>query len=108
MLLFLGHSSNNLGNVSLMQVARLFRLTRMARMARLLRSIPELMIMIKGMAAACRSVFFTLCLLALLTYVFAIVFKQLTEGTQVGQAYFSTVLRAMYSLLLYGALLDNV
>lgn len=76
-------------------------------MARLLRSIPELMIMVKGMAAACRSVFFTLCLLAFLTYVFAIAFVQMTEGTQVGRQHFSTVFEAMYNLLLFGTFLDS-
>lgn len=103
-----GGNSGGLGNASIMRIARLFRLSRMARMARLLRSIPELMILIKGMAAACRSVFFTLCLLLFLTYVFAIAFCQLTEGTPVGQQYFNSVLESMYTLSLYGTLLDSV
>merc|ERR1740138_1171877 len=96
--LLLVSGSDDLGNASIMRIARLFRLSRMARMARLLRSIPELMIMIKGMAAACRSVFFTLCLLVFLTYVFAIAFKQLTEGADVGDLYFKSVLSSMYTL----------
>merc|ERR1719498_444639 len=96
-----GGKSDGIGNAGIMKVARLFRLSRMARMARLLRSIPELMIMIKGMAAACRSVFFTLCLLAFLTYVFAIAFKQLTDGTTVGSQHFNGVFQSMYSLLVH-------
>merc|ERR1719502_2129628 len=95
-------SANGMPNASIMKIARLFRLSRMARMARLLRSIPELMIMIKGMVAACRSVFFTLCLLAFLTYVFGIAFRQLTDGTGVGDRHFSTGFQSMYSLLVYG------
>ena len=46
------------------RLVRLLRLTRMARMARLLRAMPELLVLIKGMVVAMRSVFFTLCLLA--------------------------------------------
>ena len=41
-------------------------------------------------------------------YVFAIAFTQLTEGTRVGELHFNTVFESMYSLLLFGTLLDNV
>ncbi|CAK0874353.1 unnamed protein product [Prorocentrum cordatum] len=44
-------------------ILRLFRLLRLSRLARMLRSMPELMILIKGMFAASRSVFFTICLM---------------------------------------------
>jgi len=101
-------STGGLGNASILRMARLARLSRMARMARLLRVMPELMILIKGIATATRSVFFTLCLLCLLLYIFAIAFTQLTADTEVGDAYFSTVLSAMYSLLVCGTLMDNV
>merc|ERR1719276_14784 len=58
-------------NMSVLELAKLVRLTRMARMVRLLRALPELMVLIKGLAAATRSVFFTFCLLAIIVYVFA-------------------------------------
>merc|ERR1719313_3064524 len=86
MLLFTGGGASyggSLGNASVLRVARLMRLSRMARMARLVRAMPELMILIKGMAAAARSVFFTLCLLVAIMYVFAIAFVQLTIGNPV-------------------------
>merc|ERR1712107_295114 len=67
---------NILSSSSLLKLVRLVRLTRMARMARLLRAVPELIILIKGIASAARSVFFTLCLLISIVYVFAILFKQ--------------------------------
>merc|ERR1719456_1546975 len=86
-----GASGGGMGNASILRLARLLRLSRMARMARLLRAMPELMILIKGMISACRSVFFTLCLLALLTYVFGIMFTQLMVDTIVGQTSFKTV-----------------
>lgn len=89
-------------------MARLARLSRMARMARLLRAMPELMILIKGIVAATRSVFFTLLLLCLLLYVFAIAFTQLTVDTQVGQLFFPSVPASMYTLLVFGTLADGI
>jgi len=87
---------------------RLFRLLRLSRMARMLRSMPELMILIKGMAAATRSVFSVMCLLIIIMYVFAIAFKQLADGTVMGQYYFPTVQHSMYTLLIYGTFLDDL
>lgn len=100
-------SSERLGDASVLKLLRLLRLTRMARMVRLLRAMPELMILIKGMAVAMRSVFFTLCLLMVIIYIFGIAFAQLTYNTGVGDQYFSNVPDAMNSLLLYGTLLED-
>eukprot|EP00927_Polykrikos_kofoidii_P039742 TRINITY_DN34068_c1_g2_i1.p1 TRINITY_DN34068_c1_g2~~TRINITY_DN34068_c1_g2_i1.p1 ORF type:complete len:749 (-),score=124.82 TRINITY_DN34068_c1_g2_i1:244-2250(-) len=96
-----------LGDVGIVRIARLARLTRMARMARLLRSMPELMILIKGMFTGTRSVFFTLCLLTLVIYVFAIGFSQMLSESPAGQKYFSNVPHAMYTLMVFGTLMDN-
>lgn len=103
-----GGGGGGLGNASILRIARLLRLSRMARMARLLRAMPELMVLIKGMMAATRSVFFTLCLLILIMYVFAIAFTQLTDGTSLGKNHFGNVAESMYTLLVHGALLDDV
>merc|ERR1740123_1043794 len=103
-----GGANGALGNASILRVARLLRLSRMARMARLLRAMPELMILIKGMVAAMRSVFFTLFLLVIIMYVFAIAFKQITNDTSIGNQKFASVPQSMYTLLLYGTLLDDV
>lgn len=100
-------SSGGLGNASILRLLRLLRLTRMARMARLLRAMPELMILIKGMAVATRSVFFTLCLLVLIIYLFAIAFTTLTKGTPLGDKYFKKVHESMGTLLLAGILPDH-
>mmetsp|Transcript_8614 Transcript_8614/g.24752 ORF Transcript_8614/g.24752 Transcript_8614/m.24752 type:complete len:708 (+) Transcript_8614:78-2201(+) len=97
-----------MNNASILRMARLARLSRMARMARLLRAMPELLILIKGIAAAARSVFFTLVLLCVLLYIFAIAFTQLTVGTSVGKEHFSQVGGSMYTLLVYGTLMDNI
>jgi len=101
-------TGSSMGNASVLRIARLLRLMRMARMARLLRAMPELMILIKGMFAAVRSVFFTLFLLLVILYVFGIAFRQLSSHTDVGEEYFGSVLISMHSLLVHGTFLDSL
>jgi len=69
--------------------------------------MPELMVLIKGMATATRSVFFTLCLLVGIIYVFGIAFVHLTKDTLLGDEYFPNVPKAMNSLLLQGTIPDQ-
>eukprot|EP00928_Gymnodinium_smaydae_P001516 TRINITY_DN10550_c1_g1_i2.p1 TRINITY_DN10550_c1_g1~~TRINITY_DN10550_c1_g1_i2.p1 ORF type:complete len:857 (-),score=155.79 TRINITY_DN10550_c1_g1_i2:168-2681(-) len=86
---------------------RLLRLARIARISRLMRAVPELMVLVKGMLAATKSVFWTLFLLIVMMYVFAICFTQLAEDTEIGKTYFPTVWISMQNLLLDGTLPDN-
>jgi len=58
--------------------------------------------------AAMRSVFFTLCLLVIIMYIFAIAFTQLTAETEVGDRFFKDVPNSMFTLLMYGTLLDDI
>jgi len=106
-----GVGGAGMGDASILRTARLLRLSRMCRMARLFRAMPELLILIKGMMAAMRSVFFTLCLLVIVLYVFGIALTQLV-GVSVlnadGKPYFGTVPGSMYTLLLDGTLMDGV
>ena len=103
-----GGGGGGMGNASILRMARLLRLSRMARMARLLRAMPELLILIKGMVAAVRSVFFTLALLTLMLYIYAIAFRQLTAETEIGFKHFDSVPAAMHTLLLDGAFMDSL
>eukprot|EP00928_Gymnodinium_smaydae_P034482 TRINITY_DN2441_c0_g1_i1.p1 TRINITY_DN2441_c0_g1~~TRINITY_DN2441_c0_g1_i1.p1 ORF type:complete len:665 (-),score=164.75 TRINITY_DN2441_c0_g1_i1:38-2032(-) len=104
---FMNIDSEVMADASIFRLLRMLRLTRMARMVRLLRAFPELLILVKGIAVAARSVFFTLVLLAIIIYLFAIAFVQLTEDTpDISQQYFPTVPDAMVTLLLHGALPD--
>eukprot|EP00929_Paragymnodinium_shiwhaense_P120739 TRINITY_DN9276_c0_g6_i1.p1 TRINITY_DN9276_c0_g6~~TRINITY_DN9276_c0_g6_i1.p1 ORF type:complete len:831 (+),score=234.46 TRINITY_DN9276_c0_g6_i1:159-2651(+) len=107
LLIFGGESGAGFGDASILRLFRLLRLTRMARMARLLHAMPELMILIKAIFVAFRSVFFTVCLLMIVIYIFAIAFVQLTKETTTGQEYFDGVLGAMGTLLLAGNLPDH-
>merc|ERR1719399_1513747 len=89
-------------------ILRLFRLLRLSRLTRMLRSLPELLILIKGMATAMKSVAYVMALLVLITYVFAIAFTQLAVGTGVGDDLFANIAHSMYSLLIYATLLDDL
>eukprot|EP00440_Ansanella_granifera_P053151 gb/GFBE01057624.1/.p1 GENE.gb/GFBE01057624.1/~~gb/GFBE01057624.1/.p1 ORF type:complete len:750 (+),score=131.05 gb/GFBE01057624.1/:1-2250(+) len=94
-------------NFSILRVGRFLRVLRTARMARLVRMMPELMILVKGMLIAGRSVFFTLLLLAIVMYMFAIAFIQLAQGTGLEDGMFQSMGSAMTVLLLEGILPDQ-
>jgi len=96
-----------MGGVSILRLVRLLRLSRVARVARLFRAVPELLILIRGLRAAVRSVVFTLILLLSIIYVFGIAFTQLCAGTGC-EASFPDVPAAMHTLLLNGALMDSL
>lgn len=104
-----GGGWGGLGNASILRIFRLLRLSRMTRMIRLLRMMPELVILVKGMVAAIRSVFFTFCLLFIMLYVFGITFRQLAGGNAVlSELYFKSVPTSMYNLLIHGTFLDSL
>jgi hypothetical protein len=90
----------------LIRLVKLLRLMRMGRMIRLLRAVPEMMFLVKGVMVASRAVFFTLCMLVSVIYVFGIAFTTLCEGSDLGEKYFHTVLGSMGSLLMRGTLPD--
>jgi len=102
-----GANGVNSLNLEILRLARLLRLTRMARMARLLRALPELMVLIKGISLAARSVFFTLLLLLIVVYVFGIAFTTLSKGSSLEKIYFGSVLASMSSLFLGGTFPDQ-
>jgi len=66
------------------------------------------MILIKGLMAAARSVFFTLVLLLVLLYIFAIALTQLLKTTDAGERLFPNVLESMNTLWIYATLLNEV
>jgi len=103
-----GGSSNPLGEAAILKLLRLLRLSRMARMARLMRAIPDVMILMKGMMQATRSVGFVAILLLVIMYVFGIVFRQLAKGTEMGAVHFPSVPHAMYTLWIAGTLMDDI
>ncbi|CAE7761893.1 CACNA1B [Symbiodinium pilosum] len=95
-------------NATILRILRILRLLRTARMAKILRTMPELMLLIKGIVVATRSVFFTLALLAIIIYVFAIIFMQLARDTPLPkiQPYFARFEDSMRTLLFEAVLPD--
>merc|ERR1719491_1067390 len=89
-----------------MKVVRAFRMLRATRMIRLLRQVPELVVLLKGIKVAAKTVFFTFLLLAMVTYGFSIIFQQLTYDSEVGAEYFDTIPRAMKFLMVAGCFPD--
>lgn len=90
-------------------ILRLFRLLRLSRLLKMLRSSVELLMLVKGMMTAMRSVFYVMVLLMALTFVFAIACTQLADDTdRIKSLYFSNVALSMYSLTLSGIFMDNV
>jgi len=92
---------------------RLLRLARLTRLVRMFRALPELMIMMRGIYTAAASVSYTLGLLFMVTYVFAIALTQLSVAPD-GNAYefretfCHGVAMSMYTLIIYGTFLDDL
>ncbi|CAE7703076.1 Scn11a, partial [Symbiodinium pilosum] len=79
--------------------------------AKLLRAFPEVLIMIKGISAAARSVFFTIFLLILVLYIFGIAFTQICSGPDTPsdlRAKFLNVPESMLTLLFHGVFMDDM
>jgi hypothetical protein len=60
------------------------------------------------MLAAMRSVGFTLLLMVGIIYIFAVAFRQVTDGSYIGDEYFQSVPKAMGTLLNRGAFIDEL
>jgi len=100
-------SGSSLGRtVSVLRVARVLRVLRTARIVRVARYMPELLILIKGLMVAARSVFFTLVLLLLITYVFSIAFARLSEGTSLEEI-FPSMPSALLTLIVKSVMPDR-
>jgi hypothetical protein len=101
-----GSLTTSSSSTSILRVVRLFRMTRAARVARLLKTVPELMVIGRGVVIVARTVFVIMCLLLMIIYTFAIVFTQLAKGTHLESTICSDMLTTMSTLLLGGILPD--
>jgi len=92
---------------AILRLVRITRLTRLMRMVRLLRVLPEVMILLKGIAAAARSLFFTVLLLLVLLFLFSVVLRTQSSDSSSLKAMFSSIPSSMWILLLDGILMDG-
>eukprot|EP00930_Biecheleria_cincta_P055175 TRINITY_DN41526_c0_g1_i1.p1 TRINITY_DN41526_c0_g1~~TRINITY_DN41526_c0_g1_i1.p1 ORF type:complete len:567 (+),score=108.29 TRINITY_DN41526_c0_g1_i1:117-1817(+) len=82
-----------------LRLIRVLKFCRMARVVRLLRSVPEILILLKGVAVASRAVFFSQFLVVVIIYIFAIAYLRLLEGTDIGRQYFPDLGKSMLTLM---------
>jgi hypothetical protein len=99
-----GSTTGNQG--AFLVMLRMLRLVRMARLGKLLKRLPELLILMKGIFVAMRSVLCTLALLFVVIYVFALIFRLLAKGTVMANEGFNSVPESMATLLIGGTLPD--
>eukprot|EP00930_Biecheleria_cincta_P083407 TRINITY_DN7298_c1_g1_i1.p1 TRINITY_DN7298_c1_g1~~TRINITY_DN7298_c1_g1_i1.p1 ORF type:complete len:747 (-),score=143.25 TRINITY_DN7298_c1_g1_i1:38-2278(-) len=92
---------------TLLRMLRLVRITRIARITRLLRELPEIMILLKCIGVATRSVFFCTVLLLAVVYIFAIAMTQLAEG-DFKKDYWPSLVASMETLLFTGVFADGI
>jgi voltage-gated sodium channel len=105
------------GPFAQLSILRLLRLLRITRMARLMRAVPEMMVIIKGMVAATRTVVCTGALLLLVLYTFMILFtNEYHQGntpdddleSDSAKDYFGSMGKSMFTLFIMGTILDDV
>jgi len=107
------------GPMSQLSIFRLLRLLRITRISRIMRAVPEMMVIVKGMIAATRTVLCTGLLLGLVLYTFCILFtdayhesdKWQDEGLEEEpeiEVMFGTMGKSMFHLLIMGTILDDV
>jgi voltage-gated sodium channel len=93
-------SSSELGPVSILRTMRMAKMARMARMVRLARYFPEILVLVKGIKSALRSVSVFFILWLIIIYVYAVVLRQVTEYESIGRKYFSSIPAGMNTLLM--------
>jgi voltage-gated sodium channel len=104
------------GPLAQLSILRLLRLLRITRMAKIMRVVPEMMVIVKGMAASVRTVSMTGVLLIAVLYTFSIIFTdafhehELAEDEEETEssAMFGTMGKSMFSLFIMGTVLDDV
>jgi len=107
---------NGGGPLGQLSILRLLRLLRITRIAKLMRAFPELVMIINGIAAAVKAVVWTVLLLSIVTYTWAILFtNEYHQGTLMDleietdeQFMFGSMGKSMMSLIVMGTILDDV
>jgi len=102
--------------LAMLSTLRLLRLLRVSRMAKLMRTFPELMLIVKGLAAAVRAVSWTLVLLVMILCVWSIIFTSIyhqgfakdEDVAERIESLFGNLSKSAFSLIIMGTLLDEV
>jgi len=102
----LGFHEGLLNNTVLLKCFRVGRLVRLCRMIEVFRAVPELMVLIKGMGTAIKAVSAFVIWMLFIIYMFALAFRQLTDGTTLGDLRFKSIPEAVWYLILTGIVPD--
>jgi len=103
-----GQQASMIQGTGLLRMLRLVRVFRLTRMTKILRACPELMIVLKGLAYAMRSVSVFFGVWIILIYFCSVMFRLFADGSAIGTAaYFDSVLSVMNTLFLRGIFGDN-
>merc|ERR1711907_326967 len=78
----------------------------MGRLGKIIRFFPELVIILKGLIAAVRSLLFLILWHAFVTYIFGLVFCLQMNDTELGEQRFSSVRKSMHTLVVHGLFFD--
>eukprot|EP00403_Amphidinium_massartii_P021618 CAMPEP_0178394726 /NCGR_PEP_ID=MMETSP0689_2-20121128/12855_1 /TAXON_ID=160604 /ORGANISM="Amphidinium massartii, Strain CS-259" /LENGTH=854 /DNA_ID=CAMNT_0020015365 /DNA_START=71 /DNA_END=2635 /DNA_ORIENTATION=+ len=97
----------NKSGASVLRFGRLFKIARVGRTGRLLRVFPEIMVQIKAMMYAMKTVFWTLMLLFMLLYVFGIICTNLAADNGSLDEDFGNLRYSVWSLTMQGVFLDS-
>eukprot|EP00931_Biecheleriopsis_adriatica_P085829 TRINITY_DN60617_c0_g1_i1.p1 TRINITY_DN60617_c0_g1~~TRINITY_DN60617_c0_g1_i1.p1 ORF type:complete len:763 (-),score=136.86 TRINITY_DN60617_c0_g1_i1:77-2365(-) len=100
-------SGGGLGGVNMVRMIKLVKLLKLTRLTRILRAVPELVIVIKGIGFAARSVAVFFALWGCIIYIFGIAFKQVADGSPTGNTYFQNVGVSMRTLLFWGVFSES-
>jgi len=100
-------TSGGMIDISFVKLLKLVKIMRLSRLAKLLRTVPELVIIMKGIVFAARSVFVFVLFWMIVIYMFAILLTELTRDLDIGAERFPTVIKSMNTLLLAGVIPDQ-
>eukprot|EP00930_Biecheleria_cincta_P090010 TRINITY_DN7936_c0_g1_i1.p1 TRINITY_DN7936_c0_g1~~TRINITY_DN7936_c0_g1_i1.p1 ORF type:complete len:868 (+),score=190.93 TRINITY_DN7936_c0_g1_i1:7-2610(+) len=100
-------TSGGIVDISFVKLLKLVKIMRLSRLAKLLRTVPELVIIMKGIGFAARSVFVFVLFWMVVIYMFAILLTELTRDLDIGADRFPTVTKSMNTLLLAGVIPDQ-
>jgi len=105
--------AGSLGILDHISILRIARLLRLLRMVRLLRGVPQLMMILRGMASAVRAVAWTALLLFIMIGMTAIVFTSIfheesEDDDEPVRVLFGTLGKSLLSLVVMGTILDDV
>lgn len=100
-------TSGGASHIGTMKLVKLVKIVRLSRLAKLLRAMPELLIIMKGIGFASRSVFVFMLFWVAIIYIFAILLTELARDFDIGQRYFPGVASSMNTLLLAGVIPDQ-